>query len=89
MEGVPAESTNPGKGAAGDSGRYGRSQFACLDRHIWDGLADQSPHRRRHERGGPVLKRAKAVLEDKFKIDHVTLQVEDEEIRAAEPVLRV
>ncbi|CKY81920.1 Uncharacterised protein [Mycobacterium tuberculosis] len=36
-----------------------------------------------------VLKRAKAVLEDKFKIDHVTLQVEDEEIRAAEPVLRV
>jgi cobalt-zinc-cadmium efflux system protein len=36
-----------------------------------------------------VLKRAKAVLEQKFKIDHVTLQVEDEEIRAAEPVLRV
>ena len=36
-----------------------------------------------------VLKRAKAVLEEKFKIDHVTLQIEDEEIRAAEPALRV
>lgn len=36
-----------------------------------------------------VLKKAKAVLEERFKIDHVTIQVEDEEIRAAEPVLRI
>jgi len=36
-----------------------------------------------------VLKRAKAILEERFKIDHVTIQVEDEEIRSAEPVLRV
>lgn len=36
-----------------------------------------------------VLKSAKVVLEEKFKIDHVTIQVEDEEIRMAEPTLRV
>lgn len=36
-----------------------------------------------------VLKSAKVVLEEKFKIDHVTIQVEDEEIRVAEPTLRV
>lgn len=36
-----------------------------------------------------VLTNAKAVLEQKFKIDHVTIQVEDAEMRVAEPVLRV
>ena len=36
-----------------------------------------------------ILKKAKAVLEERFKIDHVTIQVEDEEIRAAEPTLRI
>lgn len=38
---------------------------------------------------GSILKSAKALLEEKFKIDHVTIQVEDAEIRAAEPVLRI
>ena len=36
-----------------------------------------------------VLKGVKAILEEKFKIDHVTIQVENEEIRMAEPTLRV
>ncbi len=36
-----------------------------------------------------VLRNAKAVLEEKFKIDHVTIQVEDAEMRAAEPILRI
>ena len=35
-----------------------------------------------------VLKTAKAVIEEKFNIDHVTIQIEDAEMRAAEPVLR-
>lgn len=37
----------------------------------------------------PVLKRAKAVLKERFKIDHVTIQVEDDEIRGSEPALHV
>lgn len=36
-----------------------------------------------------VLRNAKAVLEEKFKIDHVTIQVEDDEIRGSEPALHV
>lgn len=36
-----------------------------------------------------ILMNAKAVLEEKFKIDHVTIQIEDEEMRTAEPVLRI
>lgn len=36
-----------------------------------------------------VLKGVKAILEEKFKIDHVTIQVENEEIRMADPTLRV
>jgi len=36
-----------------------------------------------------ILMNAKAVLEEKFKIDHVTIQIEDEELRTAEPVLRI
>lgn len=36
-----------------------------------------------------ILQNAKAVLEEKFKIDHVTIQIEDAAMRAAEPVLRV
>lgn len=35
------------------------------------------------------MKRAKVILEEMFKIDHVTIQVEDEEIRKAESVQRV
>ena len=37
----------------------------------------------------PVLKRAKAVLKERFKIDHLTIRVEDDEIRGREPILRV
>jgi cobalt-zinc-cadmium efflux system protein len=36
-----------------------------------------------------ILMNAKAVLEEKFKIDHVTIQMEDEEMRTAEPLLRI
>ncbi|EKS32159.1 MULTISPECIES: cation diffusion facilitator family transporter [Afipia] len=36
-----------------------------------------------------ILMNAKAVLEEKFKIDHVTIQIEDEEMRTAEPLLRI
>ncbi|MCR6732629.1 MAG: cation diffusion facilitator family transporter [Afipia sp.] len=36
-----------------------------------------------------ILMNAKAVLKEKFKIDHVTIQIEDEEMRTAEPVLRI
>jgi cobalt-zinc-cadmium efflux system protein len=36
-----------------------------------------------------VLQAAKRVLHDKFKIDHVTIQVEDEAIRSAEPALSI
>lgn len=36
-----------------------------------------------------ILMNAKTVLEEKFKIDHVTIQIEDEEMRTAEPVLRI
>jgi cobalt-zinc-cadmium efflux system protein len=36
-----------------------------------------------------VLKSARTILEEKFNIDHITIQVEDAEMRAAEPVLRI
>lgn len=36
-----------------------------------------------------VLTRAKSALEEKFKIDHVTIQIEDAEMQASEPTLAV
>lgn len=68
--------------------------IAAHDLHVWtitSGTNSMTGHVvvRDMKDAAAVLKRAKVVLEEKFKIDHVTIQVESEEIRNAEPVLRV
>ena len=40
-------------------------------------------------RGREALREARRVMKDNFGIDHVTIQIEDEAIRAEEAVLHV
>lgn len=91
MEGVPAEIDLP---LLEKALREIPGVTAVHDLHVWtitSGTDSLTGHLvvTDMQDAAAVLKRARAVLEEKFKIDHVTLQIEDEEIRAAEPVLRV
>lgn len=91
MEGVPAEVDLPEleKALLEIPG-----VIAAHDLHVWtitSGTNSMTGHivARDMKDAAAVLKRAKVVMAEKFKINHVTIQVEDEEIRNAEPVLRV
>lgn len=68
--------------------------MAVHDLHVWtitSGTDSLTGHLvvRDMKDAAAVLRRAKVVLDEKFKIEHVTLQVEDQEIRTTEAVLRV
>jgi cobalt-zinc-cadmium efflux system protein len=67
---------------------------AVHDLHVWtitSGVNSLTAHLLVTDMKGAAaaLTEAKLVLEDKFKSDHVTIQVEDEAIRGAEPKLRI
>lgn len=91
MEGVPAEIDlhSLSKGVAGNP-RCHRMHYL----HVWTITSGTDPLAGHvvvtdMKDARSVLRNAKAVLEEKFKIDHVTIQVEDAEMRAAEPILRI
>jgi cobalt-zinc-cadmium efflux system protein len=91
MEGVPAEIDLPEleKALLEIPG-----VIAVHDLHVWtitSGMDSLTGHLvvRDMKDAATVLKRAKVALEENFKIDHVTIQVEDEEIQRGEPVMRV
>lgn len=67
---------------------------AVHDLHVWtitSGLDSMSAHVvvRDMNDARCILRDAREVLAKEFKIDHVTIQVEDEELRAAERILSV
>jgi len=67
---------------------------AVHDLHVWtitSGFDSMSAHVvvRDMNDARRILRDARAVLAKEFKIDHVTIQIEDEELRAAERVLSV
>jgi len=91
MEGVPAEInlTLLEKALLGISG-----VTAIYDLHAWtitSGMNSLSAHVvvADMKDAARVLKSAQTVLKETFKIDHVTIQVEDAEMRAAARVLRI
>lgn len=67
---------------------------AVHDIHVWtitSGFNAMIGHLAVDEfsRGKEVLQQARSILKNEFTIDHVTIQIEDEAIRRAEPILHV
>jgi cobalt-zinc-cadmium efflux system protein len=67
---------------------------AIHDVHVWtitSGTNSMTGHLVVHDmiNAAAVLKSAKDILRERFKIDHVTIQIDDDAIRQAEPTLRV
>jgi cobalt-zinc-cadmium efflux system protein len=67
---------------------------AVHDLHVWtitSGMDSMSGHLVVDDmaQAAQILRAARAVLKDEFHLDHVTIQIEDEALRAEEPSLKV
>ena len=71
-----------------------RGVVGVHDLHVWtitSGLDAMSGHVvvRDKEDGARVLREAREAMAEEFNVDHVTIQIEDEALRASERVLQV
>ena len=91
MEGTPA---NVDVGTLEAKLKLIAGVVAVHDLHVWtvtSGFDAMSCHLVVEDlsKGREALQEARRLMKDDFKIDHVTIQVDDEAIRNEEPVLHV